>query len=72
MRCTCAGLRLAGGSVAPPVAFLRRVPLLRALVPAPQQVPGDSLAIYSIQLHAYTCGFSGQSICYEAQLAAAP
>jgi hypothetical protein len=61
-------LPLAWGGVSPPVALLRRLPLLSAMMPAPQPVRWDSLATYSIRLHAFACGSSGQPRCYEALL----
>ena len=62
-------LPLARGDAWPPVAFLRRVPLLDAMVGlAPQPVHWGRLATYSIRLHAYRCGSSGQPLCYEALL----
>jgi hypothetical protein len=50
---------------APPlVSFLRRLPLIGSVLPAPQQPRWDSLGTYHIQLHAVACDQTAQQSCY--------
>jgi hypothetical protein len=60
-------LPLAWGSAPPWVAFLRRLPLLSAVVPAAQAPRWGALAVYRVQVRALRCG-AAQSPCYEALL----
>jgi hypothetical protein len=60
-------LPLAWGSAPPVVAFLPRLPLLSAVVPAAQEPQWGALAVYRVQVRALTCG-AAQSPCYEALL----
>jgi hypothetical protein len=48
----------------PLVAFLRRLPLIGSVLPAPQQPRWDSLGTYQIQLHAVACDLKAQQSCY--------
>jgi hypothetical protein len=50
---------------APPLVwFLRRLPLIGSVAPAPQQPRWDSLGTYQIQLHAVICDLKAQRPCY--------
>jgi hypothetical protein len=50
---------------APPlVSFLRRLPLIGSVAPAPQQPRWDSLDTYQIQLHAVVCDLKALRPCY--------
>jgi hypothetical protein len=64
---TGVSLPLAWGSAPPVVAFLRRLPLLSAVVPAAQAPRWGALAVYRVQVRALTCG-PAQPPCYEALL----
>lgn len=61
-------LPLASGPVPPPVAFLRRLPLIGQVAPAPQRPRWDTIAVYRIELRAVPCGAAEQPLCYEALL----
>jgi hypothetical protein len=60
-------LPLVSGPVPPPVAFLRRLPLIGDIAPAPQHPHWDGMDVYRVQLHALSCGMH-QPPCYEALL----
>jgi hypothetical protein len=60
------GLPLVAGPVDPMLAVLRRTPLVGRLVPRPQPLHWDTLAIYRVQVH--TRPGSSCTTCYEAVL----
>jgi hypothetical protein len=61
-------LPLVSGPVPPPVALLRRLPLIGQMAPAPQSPRWDGMDVYRVQLHALSCGPPQQPECYEALL----
>jgi hypothetical protein len=52
----------------PAVAVLRRLPLLRGLVPAPQALRWGAVATYRVRLQAIPESICDSDICFEALL----
>jgi hypothetical protein len=65
-------LPLVWGTQGSTLAFLRRVPLLGGLAPAPQVIQWDALATYRVKLRATAGESCGAATCYEALLDIAP
>jgi hypothetical protein len=63
-------LPLAWSNASRLVVFLRRLPLLGSIVPAPQQLRWSALAIYRVRVQAKMCGPAQQPPCFEALLEA--
>jgi hypothetical protein len=61
-------LPLAWGAAPPLIAALRRLPLLKLLVPAPQVVHSSAAAIYRIRLQTTSCTALDGPVCYGALL----
>jgi hypothetical protein len=60
-------LPLVSGPIPPPVAFLRRLPLIGDIAPGPQFPRWDGVDVYRVQVHALSCGIHLPP-CYEALL----
>ena len=61
-------LPLAWGSAPPLAEVLRRLPLLKAVMPAPQEVRWDTHAVYRIRLREVPTPSCSHPPCYEAVL----
>lgn len=61
-------LPLAWGEASPILAFLRRLPLVRQMIPPPQILHSGVPAIYQIDVQPTTCVLSADPPCYQARL----